>query len=119
MPGAVEATRTAAFDEMVLSLHALEQLIRQTHDAGLRVSSAFSAAAAIEGLPPLAGRQFIAEMARTNLHIADALNHSGDGHRLLRRLATSMGIDPAAYGDGKTDEGENTGGSHRASLQVA
>ncbi|WP_267378109.1 MULTISPECIES: hypothetical protein [unclassified Sphingomonas] len=77
----------------------MERLIRDSYAASARVNAAFAAASSAEGLPPLTGHQFISQMSRVTLHISDALGHSADGHRLLRRLGDSLGYDVHAFGD--------------------
>lgn len=77
----------------------METLIQQTHAASAQVTAAYGAAVLTEGLSPLTGHQFVSQMSHVTMHLADALGHSADGHRLLRRLGASLGYDVTAYGD--------------------
>ena len=115
-----ERTRKDNLDELVHALHDMETLIRATWAASGRVATAFAAAEQAEGFSPLVGHQFVAQISRTSLSISDALSHTAEGHRFLRRVATKLGYDTTAYGDAATEPHEAfTGASAGQAREVA
>lgn len=94
-----ERAKTDGLRELAAALLEMENIIHASHAASARVATAFAQATNAEGLSPLIGHQFVAQISRVGLHLSDALTHSADGHRVLRKLATQLGYDVTAYGD--------------------
>ena len=80
-------------------MHHYEDALRAAHVAGLQLQLGLRQAQAEMGLTAITGHAMFGRFDEAQMQIGSAIGCAAAGHRLARGVATSIGIDPAAYGE--------------------
>ncbi len=92
-------------------MHRYEELLREAHIAGLELSIDLRRVQAEKGLTAITGHAVFAKFDEAQAQISAAITTTAVGHRLVRTLASAVGIDPSAYGENTDPQEAFTGAS--------
>ncbi|MGR6329234.1 hypothetical protein ACU5AX_09220 [Sphingomonas sp. XXL09] len=80
-------------------MHKYEDTLRNAHVAGLELLLGMRQAQAERGLTAITGHAMFRQFDEAQVQIGTAIASAAAGHRLARSVATSVGVDPHAYGE--------------------
>ena len=89
----------ASGEAVANGLHRYEELLRDAHIAGLRLSLDLRLVQDQAGLSAIAAHQLFNRLDEAQFLVSGALGHAAVGHSLARKVAPLAGIDPKDYGD--------------------
>lgn len=104
MPSSAPSTRSASSsapsgEAIAEKLHRYEELLREAHIAGLDLVLSMRLLQTDAGMTAITGHAMFARFDEAQAQVSGAITTAAAGHRLARSVATTVGLDPMAYGE--------------------